>query len=197
MIFKDYTETNIIYHIASIIDLKKILEEGIKYDDKVSYRTKYLEFHRFINKYKSLNVPSWVVRQKTIFGSMNFNNEHKWHSHTVILGIKINEDYCWVANENLVNEIYEPFILKDITQFDFMKDYIKKVGINNIKKYWNNSLSFKENLMKRLDKNKDYDCEVLVFHDIKPEDIIPIGIVTDHKYIEYKNLENIYLKEGK
>lgn len=185
-----------IYHIANINDFKNILKYGIKYDDKASYKTKYLDFHEFINKHKSSSIPSWVIRQNAIFGSMNFNDEHKWHSHTVVLGIIIDEDYCWIANENLVNEIYEPFILRDNDQFEFMNDYVKDIGVNNIKEYWQTSLSFRENLLKRLDKNKSYDCEVLIFHEIKPEHITPLGIITDHKYIDYKELKNIYLKEG-
>ncbi|MBS4538016.1 hypothetical protein GOQ27_06055 [Clostridium sp. D2Q-11] len=196
MKFKDYTQTRMIYHIANINDFNNILKDGIKFNDKVSYKTKYIDFHKLIDQYKLSYLPEWIIRQKAIFGSMNFKDKHTWHSHSVLLGLKVNEDYCWVANENLVNEIYEPFILKDIDEFSYMNKYIKRIGINNIKEYWKTSLSFKENLSKRLDKKEGYDCEVLIFHDIKPKDITPIAIVSDHRYIEYDDIKRNYLNEG-
>lgn len=196
MKFEDYTQTKMIYHIANINDFKSILDNGIKYNDKSSYKNKYVDFHKFIDNYKPSYLPDWVIRQRAIFGSMNFKDDHTWHSHSVVLGVKVKEDHCWIANENLVNEIYEPFILKDNNTFNYLYDYIDTIGVRNIKEYWNTSLSFRDNLRNRQDKTGNFDCEVLIFHDIMPEDITPIAIITDHKYIKYKDIKNIYLKEG-
>ena len=116
MLFLDYTETGVVYHIVSITDLKKTLREGISYNDKVTYKTKYYDFHHLIEGQKPSLIPSWVMRSKAIFASMNFPQCHKFHSHSAVLAIKIHEDRCWIANENCANEIYEPFILQNIKE---------------------------------------------------------------------------------
>ncbi|MTI70145.1 MAG: hypothetical protein FH751_07840 [Firmicutes bacterium] len=195
MIFPDYKETGLVYHVAPIIDLDEIINKGIKYDDKITYTTKYKAFHRYIDSFKKDFIPSWVIREKTIFASLNFNNGHTWHSHTVIMGLKINEDKCWIANENLANDIYEPFILKDIKSFEVAKDYLDKKGNKTIEKYWNTSLSFKENLKLRRDKTKGYDAEVLIQHDILKKDIKLIAIVSDHKIMSINEWKS-FLSKG-
>lgn len=196
MMFNDFTKTNMVYHVVNINDLSLILKNGIKFNDKNSYRQKYLEFHKFIDNYKPSYYPSWVIRQKAIFASLNYKKNHHFHSHSIILGVKINQDRCFIANENLVNQIYEPFILKDDCEFKFMKEYIETIGINSIRDYWNTSLSFKENLKLRRDNLSNYDAEVLVFHEILPEDISPIALITDHKYIPYNNIKYVYSNKG-
>lgn len=196
MIFDDYKKTKLIYHVANINDLKNILENGISYNDKSTYKSKYYEFHKFIDTYKIQEIPKWIVRRKAIFGSMNFNDKHTFHSHSAVLGININPEMCWIANENLVNEIYEPFILKNIKEFNYMNKYIESIGIQNIKEYWNTSLSFKDNIILRKDKEVGYDCEVLIFHDVKPKDIKLISIVSDHRYIKNIDLKNTYSIKG-
>ncbi len=181
MLFSDYTETGVIYHIVSITDLDYVLKNGISYNDKVTYKTKYYEFHKCIEKEKPLGLPLWVIRTQGIFASMNFPKDHKFHSHSAILGVRINEERCWVANENCANEIYEPFVLQRIEEFSTCSDYLNSEGKELLKTYWNTSLSFKENLKKRLDKVKGYDGEVLIFHDINPEDIKIEYIISDHR----------------
>ncbi|WP_425446377.1 hypothetical protein [Dethiothermospora halolimnae] len=184
MIFPDYKQTGILYHIAPITDLEKILEEGIAYDDKTTYLSKYLRFHKYIDSFKPDNVPTWVIRKKALFASMNFEDDHNFHSHSAILGIKIDRNRCWVADESLVNQVYEPFILKDIKMFSCSKNYLNKEGKNTLKKYWNTSLSFNENLEIRKDKENNYDAEVMIFHKIPPKDIEVISIVSDHKIMD-------------
>ena len=114
LIFPDYDKTKCIYHIISIIDLKKTLEDGITFDDKMTYKCKYLDFHNYIDKYKNDRIPDWVIRRKAIFGSMNFKDTHYFHAHTAVLKIKPQIEKCWIANENLANNTYEPFILKEL-----------------------------------------------------------------------------------
>ncbi len=190
MLFDSYFKTKRVYHIISIIDLDKTLKKGIKYDDKKTYISKYYDFHDFIDKHKPQNIPKWVIRKKAIFASMNFPKSHKFHSHTAILGIKINPERCWIANENLANHIYEPFILKEIKEYSQCKKYIEAQGERILKKYWNTSLSFIENLEKEYDKKEGYDAEVLILHDIKPKDIEVLYIISDHSMLtkeEWKN----------
>lgn len=180
MLYPDYTETGYVYHVAPITDLDKILKEGIRYDDKTSYLIKYKEFHQFIDSYKTEHIPSWVIRENAIFASLNFSEEHCWHSHSVILAVKIDPNRCWVANENLANRLYEPFILKNTIGFNCANDYLNHYSESTLKEYWNTSLSFKDNLMIRRDKVQKYDAEVLIFHDIKPENIKILSIISDH-----------------
>ncbi|MDK2918171.1 MAG: hypothetical protein PWQ37_904 [Candidatus Petromonas sp.] len=183
MLFPDYTETKTVYHIISIIDLDKTLKYGIKFNDKKTYKSKYYEFHDFIDKHKSENIPPWVIRKKAIFGSLNFSKDHSFHSHTAILGIKVDPDRCWIANENLANHIYEPFILQDVEGYKKCRDYLQSKGKEILKKYWQTSLSFKENMEKRYDMTEGYDSEVLILHDIKPKDIDILYIISDHSML--------------
>ena len=181
MLFPDYEETGVIYHIISIIDLEKTLMDGITYDDKATYRSMYYKFHSMIDKEKPSFIPSWVIRRNAIFASMNFSKWHKFHSHSAVLGIKINEKRCWVANENYANQLYEPFVLKDTTEFSSCKTYLNTEGRELLRKYWETSLSFQDNLSQKIDEFKGIDAEVLIFHDIPPKDIQLLYIVSDHR----------------
>lgn len=157
----------------------------------------YLDFHKYISLLKPSNIPDWVKREKAIFASLNYSKEHSWHSHTVIMALKIDKDRCWVANENLANRIYEPFILKDIKSFKSAKEYLNKEGKRVINEYWNTSLSFNENLLMRRDKEKGYDAEVMIFHDINPEDITILRIISDHKIMTVKECLELYKGDNK
>ncbi|RKD26390.1 hypothetical protein SAMN02745883_02191 [Caminicella sporogenes DSM 14501] len=196
MLFPDYIETNVVYHVISILDLDNALKNGIKYNDKRTYKSKYLDFHIYIDNHKPDWIPSWVIRKKAIFASLNFDKYHKFHSHTAILGIKINPNRCWVANENLANHIYEPFILSKIVEYEKSNKYLLKEGKNLLRQYWETSLSFNENLKKRYDQRSGYDAEVLIMHDIKPKDLKVLYIISDHymltseKWKKYFCLEN-------
>lgn len=183
MFFKDYNSTGLVYHIANINDLNKIFEEGIRYDHKSTYINQYLSFHKFFDSLKPDNIPKWVLRQKAIFASMNFEKNHYFHSHSIVLGLKVDISKCWIANENLANCLYEPLVLSKIEKFKYVKEYIETIGVKKGEEYWNTSLSFVENLSKRKDRIDDYDEEVLIFHSIKPEDIEPLYIVSDHKML--------------
>lgn len=195
MIFPDYNKTECIYHIISIVDLKKTLEQGIEFDDKMTYKCKYLDFHNYIDNFRHDNIPDWVVRRKAIFGSMNFKDNHYFHSHTAVLKVKPNLDKCWVANENLANSTYEPFILKELEKYDGLEGYFNKIGDEALKDYWSTSLSFNDNLAQRRDNKEGYDAEVLMFHDIKPEDIEVLFIRADHKIYSLKDFkEEFYSK---
>lgn len=181
MLFSDYSETKRIYHIISIVDLDKTLKNGIKYDDKNTYESKYYDFHNYIDEYKNEKLPDWVIRKKAIFGSLNFAKEHKFHSHTALLGININQEKCWIANENLANQVYEPFILQRVSEYSNAELYLKKEGSKLLEEYWEKSCSFNENLKRRWDKLQGYDAEVLIFHDISPTDIEVLNIISDHR----------------
>ena len=194
MFFDDYTKTGYIYHIAPINDLNKILNEGIRYDDKVSYMEKYIDFHRFIDERRPDYIPKWVERKKAIFASMNYRDNPGFHSHTVVLAIKVNPERCWVANESRANQIYEPFILKDIRGFESVKEYLNKKGIDLIKEYWASSLSFTDNLKERKDLSDGYDGEVLIFHPIPPEDIKLLFIVSDHRVLTLEQWTTIFAR---
>ncbi|MBM7615162.1 DarT ssDNA thymidine ADP-ribosyltransferase family protein [Alkaliphilus hydrothermalis] len=195
MFFEDYTKTGVVYHIATINDLKKIIEEGIQYDDKVTYRTKYCDFHQFLDHHRHEGIPTWVNRSRAIFASMNYRNAPLFHSHSVVLAIRIDEEKCWVANENRANQLYEPFVLKEIPQFDSANAYINNVGIELIRDYWGSSLSFKDNLQKRYDQKEGYDAEVLVLHSIPPEDIEILYIISDHRVLTLQEWMGVFLKE--
>jgi hypothetical protein len=62
MIFKDYTDTGLVYHLVTISDLKNVMENGLKYNYKTTYQNKYYTFHRFFDHKKGSHIPSWVVR---------------------------------------------------------------------------------------------------------------------------------------
>lgn len=194
MKFLDFTKNNRVYHIISIIDLEYTLKNGIKYDDKQTYTTKYYDFHDYIDKYKKEYIPDWVIRKKAIFGSLSFAKDHKFHSHTALLSIKVDMNKCWIANENLVNQIYEPYILHKIDEYSQAKMYLENEGGKLLKKYWETSCSFKENLSKRLDKLEGYDAEVLIFHNIKPFDIEVLYIISDHRMMTQEEWKNHFCK---
>ncbi|WDV46228.1 hypothetical protein PV797_00690 [Clostridiaceae bacterium M8S5] len=179
--FKERLYENIVYHIAPIHDLDKILTKGIVFDDKITYEVKYKKFHEFIDNCKTDDVPEWVIRKKAIFASLELSNHSGWHSHSVILALKVDPKKCWIANENIANECYEPFILKNVKDFSKSENYIIETCKRKAKSYWSTSCSYEQNLSERHDMKCGYDCEVMVFHEIKPENIIPLAIVSDHK----------------
>ena len=183
MAFENSSLTGALYHVVSIMDLKKTLAEGIRYDDKLTYLNKYYDFHNYFDKYKTDNIPFWVERRKAIFASMYFNESHNWHSHTALLKIQADIKKCWVCNENKANPLFEPFILQHIQCFGKAKDFINKNGPNMVKEYWKDSLSLEENMKVRRDKENGYDAEVLIFQDIPPENIQCICIISDHDII--------------
>ncbi|WP_026478881.1 hypothetical protein [Alkaliphilus transvaalensis] len=192
MLFKDYTETGVVYHIATINDLNKILQQGIKYDDKVTYKEKYYDFHQFIDDHRNHNIPIWVSRKKAIFASMNYKSVPVFHSHSVVLAVKIIPEHCWIANENRGNQIYEPFILKDVEMFKSASKYMKKQGVASVREYWDTSLSFIDNLEKRFDKKDGYDAEVLILHSIPPENIEVKYIISDHRVLTLSEWKEIF-----
>jgi len=181
MYFPDYTQTGLVYHVVSLNDLAKVRSRGIRYDDKSTYQEKYRDFHVFLNGYRTDKIPGWVDRTKAIFASMNFRKDHAFHSHSMLLAFRIDPERCWIANENRANQLYEPFILQDVEGFQGAKDYLAGRGKGLIREYWDTSLSFADNLRLRRDRVKGYDAEVLVFHEIKPEDIHYIAVVSDHR----------------
>lgn len=196
MLFPDYNETKVVYHVASITELKKILKEGIKYNSKDTYKSKYYGFHKYLDYYKPNNIPNWVVREKAIFASLNFDENHTWHSHSVILGIKINPNRCWYANENYANEIYEPFILKDIEDFKCAKIFLRTYGKELVKRYWESSMDFFEGLKFENVKPSNYDSEIMIFHDILPNDIKILAIISDHKFMNPDKWKAYFLDKG-
>ncbi|KAB3534056.1 hypothetical protein F8154_09900 [Alkaliphilus pronyensis] len=181
MLFSDYKDTGFLYHIAPITDLEKILENGIKYDDKESYANKYIQLHTFIDNERPKHIPNWVIRKRAIFASLNYRDNTRFHSHTVVLAVKVQPEKCWIANENLANKIYEPLILQNTKCFKEAKKYIDTKGRALAEEYWNTSLSFLENLHKRYDAIYGYDAEALIQHTITPNNIKPLLIVTDHR----------------
>lgn len=193
MTLKDYMEQGYVYHIVNIIDLKKTLREGIRYDDKNTYASKYTDFHTYFDLYRPESIPDWVERKKAIFASICFREGHKWHSHSAILRIKILKDRCWICNENLANFIYEPFILQHMEGFALTMDYMEVKGREFVGVYWNNSLSYNDNLHKRYDKKEGYDAEVLVMHSIPPENIECLYIVSDHQIMSYQNWKEYFI----
>lgn len=182
------------YHVVNIIDLKRTLAEGIRFDDKTTYDSKYYDFHSYFDYYKPKAIPDWVERKKAIFASICFDQGHKWHSHSAILRIKILEGRCWVCNENLANFIYEPFILRHMEGFDNAREYIEANGKALVEEYWRNSLSYKDNLVKRNHKKEGYDAEILVMHPIPPEYIECLYIVSDHRIMTYKEWQDFFIQ---
>ncbi len=181
MLFPDYGQTGVVYHVINLNDLLTVKTGGIKYDDKLTYQNNYKDFHAYLNLHRTQKIPSWVDRTKAIFASMNFSDNHTWHSHSMLLAVRIDPLRCWIANENKANELYEPFILQNIDEFCGAEGYLKERGQAVIKEYWDTSLSFTDNLKQRRDKEAGYDAEVMVFHDIRPADIHYIAIVSDHR----------------
>lgn len=181
-----------LYHVVTITDLDDTLKYGIRFNDKNTYESKYYNFHNFIDARRTKYVPEWVVRSNAIFASMNFKQSHIWHSHSALLSIRIQEDLCWVCNENIANFLYEPLMLREVSGFDTAKKFINKSGNKIAEDYWNCSLSFKDNLKFRLDKRAGYDAEVLVLHDILPKDIELLYIASDHKWLEVNKWEELF-----
>lgn len=192
MFFYDFLQTGVVYHIAPINDFDKITSKGIEYNDKVSYKSKYIEFHNFLDSYRTPEIPSWVQRSKGIFASMNFRKHPSFHSHSIILAVKINPDRCWVANENRANQLYEPFILKGVSSLEGAKNYLATKGAALAKEYWSTSLSFYDNIIRRMDLVEGYDAEVIIFHSIPPEDIKPLFIVSDHRILTVEQWKRIF-----
>jgi hypothetical protein len=192
MILEDYKKTGKIYHIVSLFDLKTALKKGIMYNDKITYDTKYKGFHDLFQTDKPEKVPEWVDRNKAIFASMNYEQNHCFHSNSAVLGIKIDPTLCWVANENLANILYAPFVLKKIKEFKGATNYIEERGSEIIKKYWSTSLSFEDNLVYRKDKKEGYNAEVLVMHDINPQDIEVESIFTGYEMMNPSEWQEKY-----
>ncbi len=195
MFFADYSKTRKVYHIAPINDLNQILLHGIRYDDKVTYEDKYYQFHCFIDRLKPSYIPSWVQRKKAIFATMNYRIEPNFHSHTAVMALTIDTKKSWIANESKANQIYEPFILQEVDLFNGAKKYISGEAKDVIKEYWETSLSFEENINRRMDLKEGYDAEVLIFHAIEPKDIEILYIVSDHKVMELNEWKKVFCKE--
>lgn len=193
MTLEDRFEMDCVYHVVCIVDLKKTLQEGIKYDDKNTYAGKYADFHNFFDLHKLGTIPDWVERRKAIFGSVGFKEGHNWHSHSAILRISIVRDRCWICNENLANFIYEPFMLQHMDGFERTKEYMRTKGKEFAEEYWRNSLSYNENLNKRYDKREGYDAEVLIMHSIPPQNIECLYIVSDHQIISYQDWKEYFV----
>ncbi|WP_201779660.1 hypothetical protein [Oxobacter pfennigii] len=178
------------------MDLKEIMENGLK--TNLSCNERYTEFNRYFDSLKPQDIPHWVKRSTAIYGSLNFKIEHYWHSHSALLAFNINEDECWIGNENSANIFYEPFILQDIGVFKYAKELVKTRGSQWVRNYWNNSLSFKKNLKDRRDFEEGYDAEVLIMHDIPPKDIRIVKIVSDHCSMNISEWDEkfLYMSKG-
>ena len=195
MFFDDYSKTGKVYHIIPINDLEKILSDGIKYNDKITYEYKYYNFHCFIDSLRPGYIPTWVKREKAIFATKNYRKEPNFCSHSVVTALKIDPYRCWIANENKANQIYEPFILQEVNLLEGVREYMETEGRKTIEEYWQTSLSFEENLRKRMDLKEGYDAEVLVFHDVRPEDIEILYIVSDHRAMEFNEWKKVFCKK--
>lgn len=192
MIFEDFQYTKALYHVVSILDLEKVLKEGIKYYDKSTYKTKYYEFHSYFDDNKIESIPNWVERKKAIFTSMNFKNNHKWHSHTALLKLKVDISKCWVCSENRANILYEPFILRNIKGFEKAKDFLDNYGKALVEGYWRDSLSMVDNIKVRRDLKEGFDEEVLVLEDIPPENIECLYIFSDHEIMTIDEWNRVF-----
>lgn len=194
MLFPDYTQTAAVYHVISLNDLYKVKNDGIKYDNRSTYKCRYEDFHQFLNDNKPQHIPDWVDRSKAIFASMNFADDHQWHSHSMLLALKIDPARCWVANENKANILYEPFVLYKLEEFKNAEFFLQGKGKEIIKEYWETSLSFEGNLMQRKDREPGYDAEVMILHPVKPEDIRYLAIVSDHKMMTVEQWKQTFCK---
>lgn len=192
MMLEDCSEQGYAYHVVNIIDLGKTLAEGIKYDDKPTYDSKYYDFHSYFDYYRPAAIPGWVERKKAIFASIGFKEGHKWHSHSAVLKIKIQNDRCWICNENLANFIYEPYILQNMEGFGDIREYMRVNGRAFVEEYWEHSLSYKNNLNIRYDKREGYDAELLIMHKVPPEDIECLYIISDHQIMSYKEWQEFF-----
>lgn len=196
ILFRDYTETKVVYHVVTITDLDHTLSHGIKFDDKKTYNSKYHKFHHFFDERKPNSIPEWIIRSKAIFASLNFKPTHTWHSHSALLSIKVREDFCWICNENIANFLYEPLMLSEVTGFESAKKFVSRNGDQIAQDYWNNSLSFKANLEQRNDKKAGYDAEVLILHDIPPKDIKLLFIASDHRVMEVNKWNEFFMNDN-
>lgn len=194
MLFPDYTQTGVVYHVINVNDYHKVKTRGIQYNNKPTYRNRYEDFHRFINSHKPDSIPEWVDRTKAIFASMNFSEGHQWHSHSILLALKIDPARCWVANENRANELYEPFVLHKENEFSDAVHYLEGEGKEAIKEYWETSLSFENNLGERRDRQPGFDAEVMIFHPVKPENIRYLAIISDHKIMTIGQWKETFCK---
>lgn len=192
ILFKDYIETKVVYHVVTITDLENTLKNGIRFNDKHTYKSKYHRFHYYIDEKKPDTIPEWVIRSNAVFASMNFKQNHIWHSHSALLSLKIQEERCWVCNENIANFLYEPLMLQQVPEFQQAKEFISKYGKRIVEDYWTSSLSFKDNLKMRKDKMAGYDAEVLILHDILPEDIELLYIASDHRCMEVNEWKEFF-----
>ena len=191
-LFDDYSKTKRVYHVISLKDLGCVMKDGISFDDKITYITKYKGFHDYIEELKTDKIPKWVDRRKSIFASLNFKKDHYFHSHSALLSLKINEDKCWIANENLANEIYEPFALRNIYGFEYCNKYLNTKAKDVITRYWDTSLSFKDNLNVRRDLSEYYDAEILITNHIDKEDIEIVKIYSDHNAYSLDEFRNYF-----
>ncbi|HWQ30935.1 MAG TPA: hypothetical protein VN549_08085 [Negativicutes bacterium] len=194
MMFIESAEPGYAYHVVNINDLQKTLTEGIIFDDKKTYESKYVDFHNYFDRFKPESIPKWVQRKHAIFASLRFREGHSWHSHSALLKIKLETRRCWVCNENLANFIYEPFVLQSIEGFGTISEYMDVNGETIVGEYWRSSLSYEDNLIRRFDSKKGYDAEILVMHPIPPENLECLYIVSDHQTLEYKKLKEYYKK---
>lgn len=193
VIFDDYDKTGKIYHIIAMYDLKSTLEKGIKYNDKVTYNTKYKGFHSLVESGRTEGIPDWVIRKKAIFASMNYEDSFAFHPNSIVLSCIIDPKKCWIANEDLANQIYAPFFMKDIEAYEEeAKVYLEGKGKALLRKYWDTSLSFEENLTQRLDRNENYNEEVMIFHDISPQNIEIEFLVSGHEILRPKEWKKKY-----
>jgi len=190
LLFKDYVETGLVYHVVPIVKLDDILKDGLKVGE--SSNKKYEEFNSFFDRFKPSSLPSWVSRRNAIYASLNFKMHNNWHSHSALLSFPINEDKCWVGNENKANILFEPFILGKTGLFESARKLIINQGEEMVQDYWKSSLSFKENLKIRLDKRPNYDAEVLVFHDISPQSINIVKIISDHRFMDISEWDTAF-----
>jgi len=182
--------------VISILDYKSVMKNGIKYDDKNTYIDKYYGFHSYFDDFKSDKIPSWVERKKAIYTSLNYKDQHQWHSHSVILKVMVDESKCWVCNENLANVLYEPFVLQQNQSFEEAKVFMTSHAPKVAKKYWDESISLIDNKKIRKDKTPEYDAEVLVFQDIKPENLEFMYVISDHRMMTIKEWKEYFkLKE--
>jgi len=76
--------------------------------------------------------------------------------------------------------------------FTHTREYMRDNGRLLVEEYWNNSLSYCENLKKRVDKREGYDAEILIMHPIPPENVECMYIVSDHQIMNYKEWQECF-----
>ena len=90
-----------------------------------------------------------------------------------------------MANENRANQLYEPFILKDVEGFHGAKNH-RRPGKASGTVLGKLAVLCRQSEAAK-DKEEGYDAEVMVFHEIRPEDIHYIAIVSDHRMMTVEN----------